>query len=64
MSKGYELYQGLDKDLICKFKKCNEKGGLVLSTVCFDYSCEYCGKMQNMPMTDYYQPIVKKGLYK
>ena len=64
MKKGYELYQGLDEDLICKFKKCDTKGGLVLSTVNSDFVCEYCGKWQNMPMTAYYQPIVKKGLYK
>ncbi len=52
-------YTGLDTDLKCKFKNCQEKGGLVLSTYLADYSCEYCGRMQRMTLSSYYQPILK-----
>jgi hypothetical protein len=47
-SPTHYYYQGELSDLKCKFKKCQQRGGLVLSTINVDYSCEYCGRWQDI----------------
>ena len=58
-SPTHYYYQGELSDLKCKFKSCQQKGGLVLSTINVDYSCEYCGRWQNILLDEYYQPVLK-----